>query len=63
MHLIRRLDETAAALRLLADQVRQAAPEVEDPALRTEMLSSADGLDRRAREMSDAIERLRIKIN
>lgn len=63
MELIRKLDETAAALRQLADHVRQAAPEVEDPALRGEMLSSAEGLERRAVEMIDAIQRLRVKIN
>ena len=63
MELIRKLDETAAGLRELADQVRRAAPEVGDMELRGEMLESADGLERRAEEMTEAIARLRVKIN
>jgi methyl-accepting chemotaxis protein len=63
MELIRKLDETATALRELASQVRQAAPETEDPALRAEMLESAEGLERRAGELTEAIARLRVKIN
>jgi flagellar hook-associated protein FlgK len=63
MELIRKLDETAAALRELANQVRQAAPETEDQALRAEMLESADGLERRANDLIEAIARLRVKIN
>lgn len=63
MQLIRKLDETAGALRHLAEQVRQAAPEVEDEVLRGEMLASADGLERRALEMVEAIAHLRVQIN
>lgn len=63
MELIRKLDETAAALRALADQVRHAAPETDDAALRAEMLESANGLERRAGELTEAIARFRIKIN
>lgn len=63
MELIRKLDETASALRELANQVRQAAPETEDPALRAEMLESAKGLERRANDLIDAVTRLRVKIN
>lgn len=63
MELIRKLDETAAALRDLAKQVRAAAPETEDPELRAEMLRSADGLERRANDLIEAVARLRVKIN
>lgn len=63
MELIRKLDETATALRELARQVREAAPETADPALRAEMLESAAGLERRAGELTEAVARLRVKIN
>ena len=63
MDLIRKLDETASALRELASQVRQAAPESEDPALRAEMLESASGLEQRANDLTEAVARLRVKIN
>ncbi len=63
MELIRKLDETAAALRELAQQVREAAPETEDTGLRAEMLESAEGLERRANDLTEAISRLRVKIN
>ncbi len=63
MALIRKLDETAEALLQLARHVRASAPEVADETLRSEMLESADGLERRAEEMVAAIERLRIRIN
>jgi len=63
MELIRKLDETATALRELANQVRQAAPEAGDDALCAEMLASADGLERRANDLTEAIARLRVKIN
>ena len=63
MELIRKLEETAAALRDLAAQVRKAAPAVADEALRREMLESAEGLERRAGQMAEAIERWRLQIN
>lgn len=63
MEMIRKLDETATALRELANQVRQAAPEVGDENLRAEMLESAAGLERRANDLTEAIARLRVKIN
>jgi hypothetical protein len=63
MDLIRKLDETATALLELARRVRAAAPEVTDPALRDEMLESADGWERRAAEMSEAILRWKREIN
>jgi uncharacterized protein Yka (UPF0111/DUF47 family) len=63
MELIRKLDEAATALRNLAGQVRTAAPEVTDEALRREMLESAEGLERRAGDLAEAIERLRRRIN
>lgn len=63
MELIHKLDETARALRELAGQVRRAAPEVADLALRAEMLESADGMERRAENLAEAITRLRVKIN
>lgn len=63
MELIRKLDETATALRALAQQVREAAPETADAELRAEMLESAAGLERRASELTEAIARLRVKIN
>ncbi|HEX4007571.1 MAG TPA: hypothetical protein VHX60_15455 [Acidobacteriaceae bacterium] len=63
MELIRKLDETAAALLALARHVRQSAPDVADEELRKEMLESAADLERRATDMAEAIERLRVKIN
>ncbi|MGC2299520.1 MAG: hypothetical protein WA476_12005 [Acidobacteriaceae bacterium] len=63
MDLIRKLDETAAALLELAKRVRGAAEEVTDPALRVEMLESAEGWERRAAEMTDAILRWKKEIN
>jgi uncharacterized protein Yka (UPF0111/DUF47 family) len=63
MALIRKLDQTVAALRELAEQVRRAAPDVTDEELRREMLESAEGLEQRATEMTEAIERLRRRIN
>lgn len=63
MALIRKLDEAATALRNLAGQVRAAAPEVTDEDLRREMLESAEGLEKRAGDLADAIERLRRRIN
>jgi uncharacterized protein Yka (UPF0111/DUF47 family) len=63
MALIRKLDETATALRDLAQQVRASAPEVTDEELRREMLASAKGLEQRAGDLADAIERLRRRIN
>jgi hypothetical protein len=63
MTLIRKLDETAAALLELAKHVRQSAPEVADDALRQEMMESAAGLERRAQDMAEAIRQLRTKIN
>jgi len=63
MALIRKLDETAEALRQLARHVRASAPHVADDALRDEMLESANGLERKAQEMAAAIERLRLSIN
>jgi outer membrane murein-binding lipoprotein Lpp len=63
MELIRKLDETASALRELASQVRRAAPEVDDEALRAEMLESAAGLERRANDLTEAVTGLRVKIN
>ncbi len=61
--LIRKLDETATALRGLAHHVRAAAVTVADPALRDEMLESAAGWERRAAEMSEAILRWKREIN
>lgn len=63
MHLIRKLEETAAALQDMARRVRLAAEGIADPALRTEMLESADGWERRAAEMADAILRWKREIN
>jgi hypothetical protein len=63
MELIRKLEEAATALRDLAVQVKKAAPEVADVELRREMLESAEGLDRRAAQMAEAIERWRLQIN
>lgn len=63
MELIRKLEETAAALRYLAGQVRAAASETADPALRNEMLESAQGWERRADEMAEAILRWKLRIN
>ena len=48
MDLIRKLDELAASLLELARRVRAAAEEVTDPALRAEMLESAEGWEQRA---------------
>jgi uncharacterized protein Yka (UPF0111/DUF47 family) len=63
MALIRKLDEAATALRSLAQQVRASAPEVTDEELRREMLESAEGLEKRAGDLAEAIERLRRRIN
>lgn len=63
MGVIRKLDETAAALLELARRVRTAAAAVTNPALRDEMLESADGWERRAGEMSEAILRWKREIN
>ncbi len=63
MELIWKLQETAAALCELAGKVRKAAPEVADVQLRREMLESAEGLERRAAQMAEAIERWRLQIN
>lgn len=63
MALVRKLDEAATALRNLAQQVRGSAPEVTDDELRREMLASADALEKRAGDLTDAIERLRRRIN
>jgi hypothetical protein len=63
MDLIRTLDETAIALLELARRVRAAAPDVADLALREEMLESAEGWERRAGEMSEAILRWKREIN
>ncbi|MGB9032463.1 MAG: hypothetical protein WCC27_20235 [Acidobacteriaceae bacterium] len=61
--LIRKLDETATALLELSRRVRAAAAEVTDPGLREEMLASAEGWERRAEEMADAILRWKREIN
>jgi hypothetical protein len=63
MELIRSLDETAKALLELAGRVRAAAAEVGDHALREEMLESAEGWERRAGEMAEAILRWKREIN
>jgi len=63
MELVRKLDKAAAALLELARHVRESAPEVTDAELRQEMLESAEGLERRAEEMAEAIGELRVKIN
>jgi hypothetical protein len=63
MDLIRKLDETAAALLQLAAQVRHAVPDVADLELRREMLESADGMERRAQEMAAVIQQWRREIN
>jgi hypothetical protein len=63
IELIRKLDETATALRELARRVRAAAAEVADPVLQDEMLESAAGWERRADEMSEAILRWKREIN
>jgi hypothetical protein len=62
MELIRRLDETAAALADLAEQVRRAADAVADEGLRQEMLESAEGMRLRAEKMAEAIARWRLTI-
>ena len=61
--LIRKLDETASALLELSRRVRAAAADVEDPALRAEMMESAKGWEQRAGEMSEAILRWKREIN
>jgi hypothetical protein len=63
MELIRKLLDTADALRTLAEKVRDAAPAVEDEELRQEMIESAAGLERRAQQMAEAIERWKRQIN
>lgn len=63
MELIRKLDETAASLLELAKRVRAAAAGIADPALRDEMLASAEGWERRAGEMAEAILRWKREIN
>jgi uncharacterized protein Yka (UPF0111/DUF47 family) len=63
MDLIRKLDETAAALADLAKQVRRAADAVTDEELRQEMLESADGMQVRAERMAEAVGRWRREIN
>lgn len=63
MELIRKLDQAAAALLELAQQVRASAPAVPDAELRQEMLESAEAMERRAQEMAEAIATLRVKIN
>lgn len=63
MDLIRKLDETATALLHLARSVRAAAAEMTDPALRDEMMESANGWERRAAEMAEAILRWKREIN
>lgn len=63
MELIRKLDETAAALADLAEQVRRAADGVTDEELRREMLESADGMQIRAERMAEAVGRWRREIN
>jgi len=63
MEMIRKLDEAAAALRELAQQVRRVAPSVADLDLRREMLESADGMERRADNMAEAIQSWRREIN
>ncbi len=63
MDLIRKLDELAASLLQLSRRVRAAAEEVTDPALRAEMLESAEGWEQRAAEMVDAVLRWKREIN
>ena len=63
IELIRKLDETATALRELAHRVRAAAADVADPVLQDEMLESAAAWEQRAREMSEAILRWKREIN
>jgi uncharacterized protein Yka (UPF0111/DUF47 family) len=63
MELIRKLDETAAALADLAQQVRHAAAAVTDDDLRREMLESADGMQIRAERMAEAVGRWRRTIH
>jgi hypothetical protein len=63
MALIRKLDETAAALLDLAQRVRTAAAEVTDPALRAEMMESAAGWEKRAGEMAEAVLRWKREVN
>lgn len=63
MALIRKLDAAVAALGQLSQEMRRAAAQAEDEALRLEMLESADGLERRATDMAEAIGRLRSRIN
>ena len=61
--LIRKLDELAVALLDLSRRVKAAAAEAADPALREEMLESAEGWERRAGEMADAVLRWKREIN
>ncbi|HEX3661011.1 MAG TPA: hypothetical protein VHU89_06245 [Acidobacteriaceae bacterium] len=63
MELIRKLDETAAALADLAEQVRRAADAVTDGELRREMLESAEGMQVRAERMAEAVGRWRRTIH
>lgn len=63
MELIRKLDETAAALLDLAEQVQRAADGVQDEALQREMRESAEGMRSRAEKMAEAIGRWRREIN
>jgi hypothetical protein len=63
MNLIRKLEETSAALLDLSRRVRRAAEGIADPALPAEMTESADGWERRAQEMADAILRWKREIN
>jgi hypothetical protein len=63
MELILKLDETAAALADLAEQVRRAVHAVTDEELRREMLESADGMQVRAERMAEAVGRWRREIN
>jgi hypothetical protein len=63
MALIRKLDETAETLLELAKHIKRTALEVADDELRAEMLESAEGLERRAGDMAEAVGRLRTKIN
>ena len=63
MSLIRKLEETSAALLELSRRVRRVAEDIAEPALRAEMMESADGWERRAQEMADAILRWKREIN
>lgn len=63
MALIRKLDAAVAALGQLTHEMRKAAAQATDEEMRREMLDSAEGLERRATDMAEAIARLRSKIN